>query len=160
MPWLKVENRLKIFGIFIYPTYKQILDENWTELLKKFRGKLFSWNLRSLDTFQQRADVLQIFGTSKLWYMCQVLPLPPHFAAKIENIMWRFIWVGKLEKLALDEIKNPRDQGALNIVCVRSKADALFLRQTCRMLAEPDLNSYKHLKFWIGLYLEETSPDL
>ena len=50
--------------------------------------------------------------------------------------------------------------GGLNIVCVRSKADALFLRQMCRILAEPDLNSYKHLKYWIGLYLEEALPDM
>ena len=55
---------------------------------------------------------------------------------------------------------NTRDQGGLNIVCVRSKADALFLRQTCRILAEPNLNSYKHVRFWIGLYLEETLPDM
>ena len=85
LPWLKVEPSLKIFGVHIYPTYKKILDANWTELLQKFRGKLYSWNLRSLDTFQQRVDVLQIFGTSKLWYLCQVLPLPPAFAAKLEG---------------------------------------------------------------------------
>ena len=87
LPWLKVEERLKIFGVYIYPTYQQILTENWNDLLAKFRGKLFSWNLRSLDTFQQRVDVLQIFGTSKLWYLCQVLPLPGHLAAKFENII-------------------------------------------------------------------------
>ena len=160
LPWLKVEERLKIFGIYIYPTFEKILEENWSELLNKFRGKLYSWNLRSLDTFQQRVDVLQIFGTSKLWYLCQVLPLPPKFASKFESIMWKFVWVGKLEKLALDETKNPRDQGGLNIVCIRSKADALFLRQTCRMLAEPDLNSFKHLKYWVGLYLQDALPDM
>ena len=113
-----------------------------------------------MDTFQQRVDVLQIFGTSKLWYLCQVLPLPGHLAAKFENIIWRFVWVGKLEKLALDETKNTREQGGLNIVCVRSKADALFLRQTCRILAEPNLNSYKHVKYWIGLYLRQALPDM
>ena len=136
------------------------MEANWTELLNRFRGKLYSWSLRSLDSFQQRVDVLQIFGTSKLWYLCQVLPLPPKFAAKIENIMWRFVWTGKLEKLSLDETKNPRDQGGLNIVFVRSKADALFVHQTCRMLSEPGLNSYKHLRFCIGLYLEDALPDM
>ena len=114
---------MKIFGVHIYLTYKKILEVNWTEILKKFRGKLNSWNLRSLDTFQQRVNVLQIFGTSKLWYLCQVIPLPPSFAAKFEHIIWRFIWVGKLEKLALDETKNTREQGGLKIVCIRSKAE-------------------------------------
>ena len=77
LPWLKVQKSLKIFGIQIYPSYAQILESNWTDLLQKFRGKR---NLRSLDTFQQRVDVLQIFGTSKLWYLSQVLPLPSQFA--------------------------------------------------------------------------------
>ena len=45
-------------------------------------------------------------------------------------------------------------------MCIRSKADALFLRQICRILAEPNLNSCKHLKFWIGLYLEEALPNM
>ena len=62
------------------------------------------------------------------------------------------MWVGKLEKLALDETKNTREEGGLDIVCVISKADALFLRQTCRMLAEPNLNSFKHIRYWIGLF--------
>ena len=128
LPWLKVESSLKIFGILIFPNYKQILHENWSILLEKFRKTLYSWNLRSLDTFQQRVDVLQIFGTSKLWYVCQVLPLPFKFGKKFEALVRSFIWTGKLEKLALDEIKNSREEGGLNVVCITSKADALFLR--------------------------------
>ena len=41
-PWLKVEEKLKIFGIYICPSYQQILSDNWSELLNKFRGKLYS----------------------------------------------------------------------------------------------------------------------
>ena len=52
--------------------------------------------------------------------------------------MFRFIWIGKLEKLKLDEIKNPASVGGLNLPCVISKADSLFLTQTCRLLAKPD----------------------
>ena len=126
LSWLKVEPHLKIFGILIFPTYKQILNENWSILIQKFRNTLFSWNLRSLETFKQRIVVLQIFGTSKLWYVCQVLPLPSTFAAKLESLTRSFIWTGKLEKLALDKLKNTREEGGLNLVCIRytfSEAD-------------------------------------
>ena len=51
LPWLKVETSLNIFGILIFPTYKQILVENWTSLLLKFKNTLFSWNLRSLEMY-------------------------------------------------------------------------------------------------------------
>ena len=156
--WLRVEPYLKIFGVCIYPTYRQILKNNWEMLLEKFRKKIYDWNLRSLDSFQQRVDALHIFGTSKLWYLCQALPLPSEYAKRFESIIYNFVWRGKLEKLALDETKNPRDQGGLNIICIRSKSEALFLRQTCRLLADPNFNSYKHIKFWIGLYLRDIMP--
>ena len=137
-----------------------MLVENWSSLLVKFRNTLFSWNLRSLETFKQRIDVLQIFGTSKLWYVCQVLPLPVKFADKFEALIRKFIWTGKLEKLAFDEIKNSLEEGGLTVVCIRSKADALFLRRTCRLRASPQFNSFKHVRYWIGTHLETVLPDM
>ena len=66
--------------------------------------------------------------------------------------------MGKLEKLKLDEIKNPSLAGGLNLPCVISKADSLFLTQTCRLLAKPDSKQYKHVKYWIGIYVKEYFP--
>ena len=57
----------------------------------------------------------------KLWYVCQVLPLPIKIAAKFESLVRKFIWTGKLEKLALDEIKISREEGGLNVVCIRCR---------------------------------------
>ena len=160
VPWLKVEKYMKIFGILIHPTYSEILEENWKSLLEKFRLTLYSWSLRSLESFQQRVDVVQIFGTSKLWYMCQVLPLPSKYASKFESILKKFIWTGKLEKLAMDETKNERSEGGLGIVCIRSEADALFLRQTCRLLASESFNSFKLIRYWVGHYLSDILPGM
>ena len=87
-----------------------------------------------------------------------MLSLPTKYAKDIEAITRKFIWRGKLEQLALDEIKNTREDGGLNLVCVRSKADALFLRQTCRLLATEDFNSFKHIKYWIGHFIGDIIP--
>ena len=58
----------------------------------------------------------------------------------------------------MDEIKNTGEEGGLDLVCVRSKADALFLRQTCRLIANQDFNSFKHIKYWIGTFLGDIIP--
>ena len=87
----------------------------------------------------------------KLWYMASALPLPAKFAKKFESAMLRFLWMGKLEKLKLDEIKNDYLSGGLNLPCVTSKADSLFLSQTCRLLSTPSSTQYKHIKYWLGL---------
>jgi hypothetical protein len=50
--------------------------------------------------------------------------------------------------------------GGLNLPCVASKADSLFLSQTCRMLTIPGNKQYMHIKYWLGLYMREYFPDM
>ena len=119
-----------------------------------------SWSSRQLETLVQRVEVLRIFATSKLWYKASALPLPTKFAKKFEAAMTRFLWIGKLEKLKIDEIKNPSLSGGLNLPCVISKSDALFLSQTCRMLKDPSTKQYCHVKYGLGLYASDYFPDM
>ena len=60
----------------------------------------------------------------------------------------------------LDEIKNSILSGGLNLPCVASTADSLFLSQTCRMLTIPGTKQYMHIKYWLGLYIREYFPDM
>ena len=62
-----------------------------------------------------------------------------------------------LFRLKLDEVKNPLLLGGLNLPCVISKADALFLSQTCRMVVDSTNKEYSHIKYWMGLYIREYS---
>ena len=48
----------------------------------------------------------------------------------------------------------------MNLPCVASKADSLFLSQTCRMLTIPGNKQYMHIKYWLGLYMREYFPDM
>ena len=74
--------------------------------------------------------------------------------------MVRFLWVGKLEKLKIDEINNPVLSGGLNLPCIISKADSLFLSQSCRLLKYPASKQYSHVKYWLGLYVKDIFPDM
>jgi hypothetical protein len=94
------------------------------------------------------------------WYKASVLPIPVKYVKMFEAAMVRFLWIGKLEKLKIDEIKNPLLSGGLNLPCVISKSDSLLLSQVCRLLKNPDSKHYWHLKYWIGLYVEEFFPDM
>ena len=160
LPWLQVKRELKVFGFQITPKYSSTLEKNWTECFNKFQGTLISWSSRQLDTLVQRVEVLRIFGSSKLWYKASALPLPVKFARKIESAMHKFLWIGKFEKLKLDEVKNPLLLGGLNLPCVISKADALFLSQTCRMVVDSTNKEYSHIKYWMGLYMRDYFPDM
>ena len=160
LEWLQVVSCLKIFGFHISPTYKQTLELSWDACLTGFRKTIMSWKSRQLSTLLQRVEVLKIFATSKIWYKASALPLPVKFAKKFEAMMGTFLWLGRLERLQLDEIKHPCSSGGLGLPCVSSKADSLFLRQSCRLLTNPKSMQYKHVKYWLGLHLREYFPDM
>jgi hypothetical protein len=68
--------------------------------------------------------------------------------------------MGKFEKLKIEEVKNPLLSGGLNLPCVISKSDSLFLSQTCRLLSDSTSKEYNHIKYWLGLYIKEFFPDM
>lgn len=160
LPWLKVVQEIKVFGFQILSNYQDILDRNWSCLIEDIRSTIMSYSLRCLDTLQQRTDVLNIFVFSRLWYKCQALPLPANYASQLERMATRFLWRGKLEKLAMQEVHCKADQGGLGLVEIRSKADALFVKQACRMMANQEGNSVRHIQYWLGLYLGNLMPFL
>ena len=94
------------------------------------------------------------------WYKCQALPLPSKYIEKFESTIFTFLWRGKLEKLEKYETKNELKFGGLAVPCIASKADALFVRQTCRLLNNKENNSRKHIQFWIGGLFSHLWPDM
>ena len=104
LSWLQLKPELKVFGFQITPVYKRTLDRCWEECYSGFVKTLMSWSSRQLETLVQRVEILRIFATSKLWYKASALPLPDKFANKFEAAMVRFLWIGKLEKLKIDEV--------------------------------------------------------
>ena len=77
------------------------------------------------------------------------LPLPAKYFKKLKSVIGRFLWSGKLEKLQINELKNSKSNGGLNLPCVFSKANALFLSQSCRILLSYDTKNFGHLKYLV-----------
>ena len=76
-----------------------------------------TWSSRQLNTMVQRVDVLLLFATSKLWYKASALPLPTKFLRKFKSLMGRFLCAGKLERLKIDELNNPKSAGGSGLPC-------------------------------------------
>ena len=157
--WMKVVTEMKIFGFTICPTYQQTLKKTWDRVERGFEKVLFSWSSRQLDTLAQRVEVARIFALSKLYYVAQVLPLPAKVTKKINSRLSSFIFRGRHERLKLDELENSCEDGGLGLPDIAVKADALLLKQMCRMLNHPDEKSFRLLGYWLGEFVRETGLD-
>ena len=124
--------------------------------MRGFEQVLFSWQSRQLDNLSQRVQVAKMFALSKLYYVAQVLPLPGEHKRKVESLLSKFIFRGRHERLKLSELENTSEKGGLGLPNLSVKADALLMKQLCRILSLPDENSYRLAGYWMGSFLKNT----
>ena len=113
--WLKTVLEVKVFGVKILASYKDIISINWDYRFKKFEDVVISWSSRVLDSLSQRIEVLKVFALSRLWYLASALPIKKGMVKKLEKVCGRFIWnqSGRILRIKMDELKKPRLEGGL-----------------------------------------------
>ena len=151
---------VEVLGFIVCQKFPETQQLTWEKVFCCAEKTLFSWDSRLLFTLQDRVSVVQTYSLSKLWYVAQVLPLTNRMAKKFEKLVSSFIFRGRHERLKLAELQNLPASGGLGLTCVSTKAEALLLRQSLRILARPTLNCSKHVGYWLGSYLQRSFPDL
>ena len=159
LPWLKSANSLKIFGIHFHTTVQETIKESWLECEKGVQKCLMSWKAKPVHNFSQRAFVLKVFATSKLWYLAQILPIPKSTIQYLEQQVGAFIWRGHMERISLHELYLDTNQGGLGLPNISAKADSLFLMHLIRIL-KVDCPTRDHLMYWSGISLRDALPEL
>ena len=154
--WIKTVSEMKIFGFTICQTYKETVTKTWDRVVRGFEQVLFSWESRHLETLSQRVQVVKTFALSKLYYVAQVLPLPSVHKRRVESRLSSFIFRGRHERLSLSELENDCEKGGLGLPNISVKADALLIRQMCRIINQPEEGSFRMLGYWLGGELRDT----
>ena len=123
---------------------------------------IFSWSHRVLDTLQQRVKVIRIFGLSRVYYVAAVLPMRVKVVKKFESLMGKYLWnfSGRTLRVAIDEMKNKKMEGGLNLPCLASMADALLFSQLCRLIKSGEKKTLEHAFYWLGDLLESLVPSI
>ena len=162
LQWVRPVKSEKIFGIYICDSYNEMLELNWNYRFNKFSNMIYSWSRRVLDTLQQRVEVITVFGLSRVYYVVSVLPMNSKVVKKFESLMGKYLWnfSGRTLRVAIDEIKNKKIEGGLNLPCLASMADSLLFSQLCRMLRSGEKKSLEHVFYWLGDLLESLAPDI
>jgi len=159
LPWLHHAPVVKVLGFSFSASVAASLDATWERVTAGITKTLNMWSGRHLPTLLQRVQVLETFVLSKAWYFCQVFPLPPAWASRLRSAVSTFLWRGRPERLAFDELHRPPHQGGLGLSCIQSRAEALLTKQFLHFIAA-DGGLAVQLSFWLGPPLRLCVPQL
>jgi hypothetical protein len=143
----------------VTPVFATSVSASWELVAAGVERVLLEWAARRLPTLRQRARALETFALSKVWYLAQIIPMPPAVADRLRRAVSDFLWKGRLERLAFDELHSPLGEGGLRLSAIATRAQALLAKQACHRLAGGG-NPAAHIAYWVGLRLRGPLPPL
>ena len=160
--YVRTVEEMKLFGIYIKDSYRSIIKRNWEYRFLKISNCVKSWSSKYLPSLKARAQILNIFALSRVFYVASILPMSKTMAKKFESVMGKFIWnsSGWFLRVAIEEVKNRTEKGGLGLICVLRMCKSLLLSQFLRLLKSSHYNSVYHVAFWIGDSLVDLRPDM
>jgi hypothetical protein len=159
LPWLQAVDQAKVLGVMVTPVFAASVAASWELVAAGVERVLLEWAARRLPTLRQRARALETFALSKAWYLAQIIPMPPAVANRLRRAVSDFLWKGRLERLAFDELHSPFSEGGLRLSAIAARAQALLAKQACHRLAGGG-NPAAHIAYWVGLRLRGRLPAL
>merc|ERR1712208_201060 len=86
----------------------------------------------------------------------------PTVIKKFESLMGKYLWnfTGKVLRVAINEMKNKKLEGGLNLPCLASMADSLLFSQLCRLIRSGEKKTIEHAFYWLGDLLQSMAPDI
>ena len=139
-------DHMSVLGIKFFNNFDKATDMCWTEVINRISNKIRSMHNRKLTLFQ-RSIVVNTLLTSQIWYHAQTYPMSLKWAKSINSILFRFIWITKVEPISRNTITMDRELGGLSMINIMTKAESIF---ACRMLRQflIDVNQLSLISFF------------
>ena len=96
------------------------VQPDWGHLLTKLEDLLALWKRRQLS-FHGRALIVNVLGLSLFWYQATMFDVPKTIVARINKLIFPFIWNKIREWLARSSLTQPFADGGLGVVDVARK---------------------------------------
>ena len=162
LDYLEGVKEMKVFGIYMMNSYRELLKKNWDYRLSKCDQSILSWSSRSIDSLSQRVQIVNVFALSRDFYVASVLPMSRTLCNKFDKRIGNFLWLaaGKILRVSLSELKLPLNRGGQNLLCLYTMAKSLRISSLLRLLKSGDTKTIGHVWYWIGGCLKDLLPDI
>ena len=139
-------NELKVLGIVFCAEPEQIEELNFPDKIKSMPALLDFWRIRNLSLIG-RVTVIKALAISKLVHLFSSLPTPrSETMAKIKQMLFKFIWNGKNDKIRRTKICQSYENDGIKMVDV----DLFVASLKCSWIKRLQSNSVADRKCVIG----------
>ena len=94
--------------------------------------------------------------------MASILPIRKGMVKQFEAQIGKFLWKGpfSLFRIPLDELKNKKMDGGLQVPCLAVMGRSLLISQCLRLLKISDPYYLNHVDYWLGPLLVNVKPGM
>ena len=147
LTWVR---KMKILGV-IFGTVPTEVD-NWQPKINKLEKALNLWKSRSLS-FIGKGLIINVVGLSKFFYLARILIVPAWVLARVNRIIWHFLWGTRIETVSRKTCCLPLKMGGLGICSLDLKCRALRLACALTIINSPTDSSSFLCRYFIGRHI-------
>jgi hypothetical protein len=148
--------KIKICGVWFGVGYSP--GQFWMSLVIKLDKNLNLWRTRNLS-LTGRANVVNVCGLSKLWYVASSIAMPPAYIKMFNKLIFKYFWNLKMvEPVARNTVYQSKLQGGFNIVDIASKVSAFHLQHVQKLISSHNAKWTYFAIYWIGMTLRHHNP--
>ena len=107
---VKVVKKSYSLGTWFFSSVKDIIEENHKHRLEQLDCIFTRWKARKLSLYG-KATIIKTLAVSKLIYTISSLTTPEWFVIKAQELIFDFLWNGKLPKVKNNVITNTIEKG-------------------------------------------------
>ena len=144
---LKWVTKMKVLGVWFGD---EVEDENWVTKCEKLRRTLDMWSGRHLS-LRGKVLIVKVLGLSKLDHVARVLIVPKNVIAKVNSLVWKFVWSGKIELVKRETCLLPRAMGGLGMVDFGVRVRALRIANVIGALNRKGSKMWCYLRYFVGV---------
>ena len=127
------ETPMKYLGHYIYYNASEAQRIEWEEKITKIKKLLNNWSRRNLTIFG-RVTILKCLALSQIIHLMIVDSIPLKYFKTIENLIYKFIWKKKNEKIKRSVLTENYEKGGIKMIDIDNQLLSFRLKWLGRFL--------------------------
>lgn len=145
-----IKDNIKIFGIYFGKNNEK---ENIVKIINEIKIILDKWKYYKLNLIE-KIIIIKTYALSKIQYLINIIEIPKKYITEINQIIFKFLWDNRYEKLNRQTIFQNTYNGGLALTNLEIKIQTTHITRI-KKIAENFNQPWASLYiFWFGLLLK------